>query len=102
MRPTLRDLLVGGVLCLLSLVAGASALVLAEFGAPVWVFALLLVWLLTLGLPTLVAVLLLAGFWPGPSFQTYLVAAALLALFLQFGAVSAIRRGLAPRRVSER
>ncbi len=83
-----------GFLCLLSLTAGAAALLLAEFGAPVWVFVVLFAWLLTLGLPTLVAVLLLAWFWQGPSFQAYLLSAVLLAFFFQLGAVLGIRRGI--------
>lgn len=87
-----RDVLVAGLLWLLSLIAGAVALVLAEFGAPVWVFVVLLAWLLTLGLPTLAAVLLLSRFWPGPSFQAYVLSAALLAFLFQLGAVSGIRR----------
>ncbi len=38
---------------LASLAAVASALVLADFGAPTWIFVLLFSWLLTVGLPTL-------------------------------------------------
>ena len=102
MKPVRRDLLIAGVVCLLSLVAGAGALVLAEFGAPVWVFVLLLGWLVTLGLPTLAAVLLLATFWRGPSFEAFLIVAVLLALIFQFGAVLTIRHGLALRRMSGR
>jgi hypothetical protein len=68
----------------------------------VWVFVVLLAWLLTVGLPTLAAVLLLARFWPGPSFPAYLLSAALLALFFQFGAVLGIRRGITRRRRSAR
>ncbi len=78
------------LLCLLSLLAGAIALVLAEFGAPVWVFVLLLGWLVTVGLPTLSAVLLLVRVWEGPSFQAFLVLAAVLALVFQFAAVSLV------------
>ena len=81
---------------------GAGALVLAEFGGPVWVFAVLLAWLLTFGLPTLVAVLLLAWFWPGPSFQAYLLSAVLLALLFQWSAVFGFRWGITRRRISPR
>ena len=83
-----------GILCLLSLTTGAAALLLAEFGAPVWVFVVLFAWLLTLGLPTLVGVLLLAQFWQGPSFQAYLLSAILLAFFFQLTTVSGIRWGI--------
>jgi hypothetical protein len=51
------------VATLLSLVAAVGALVLADFGAPWWVFALLLAWLLTIGLPTTLALLLTASLW---------------------------------------
>ena len=88
--PTLHVVLLAGVISLLSLAAGATALVLAEFGAPEWVFVLLLGWLLIPGLPTLAAVLLLASFWPGPSFSAYLVVATILGFFFQFAAVWAI------------
>lgn len=89
-----KNLLVAGGLSLLSLLAGATALILAEFGAPAYIFVLLLAWLLTLGLPTLAAVLLLARFWPGPSLGMFVVVAAVLAFGLQFAAVWVVRHGL--------
>lgn len=67
---------------------------LAEFGAPAWVFVVLFAWLLSVGLPTLAAVLVLAGFWPGPSFGAYLVSVVILAFCLQLGAFWGIRRGI--------
>ncbi len=88
------------LLCLLSLLAGAIALVLAEFGAPVWVFVLLLGWLVTVGLPTLSAVLLLVRFWEGPSLQAFLVSAAALAFLFQFAVVLVLWWGI--RRVRSR
>ena len=90
----LKDLLWAGP-------SGASALLLAEFGAPAWVFVILLVWLLTLGLPTLVAILMLAQFWQGPSFPVYLLCAVVLAFLLQLGSVSGIRLGIR-REISRR
>jgi hypothetical protein len=48
---------------LVSLLAAAGAVVLADFGAPWWVFALLFAWLLTIGLPTTLALLLTASLW---------------------------------------
>ena len=89
-----RSLLVAVPLWLVSLIAGAAAIVLADFGAPSWVFVLLLAWLLTLGLPTVCAVLLLARYWPGPSFQTFLVSAALVALVSQWTAVWLVQQGI--------
>ena len=97
-----RDVLLGGVLCLLSLAAGMGALILAEFGAPVWVFVVLLAWLLTFGLPTLSAVVLLTRFWPGPSLQAYLLTAVLLALLFQCGAVLGTRFAITRWRMSAR
>jgi len=51
------------VATVVSLVAATGAVVLADFGAPWWVFALLLAWLLTIGLPTTLALLLTASLW---------------------------------------
>jgi hypothetical protein len=101
MKPSklFRSALLAGLLSLLSLVAGAAALVLAEFGAPVWIFVILFAWLLLPGLPTLAAVLLLARFWPGPSFSGFLLATIVAAFFLQFGAVWGMRSAFAKRRL---
>jgi len=68
----------------------------------VWVFVILLAWLVTVGLPTLVPVLLLARFWPGPSFQAFVISAVVLAMFFQWSAVVGIRWGLSKRRVATR
>jgi len=89
-----------------SLVAGASALVLADFGGPPWVFLALGLWLFTVGLPTLAGTLLVAyltGVLPsgglplGPAL--FLIAAA--SLVLQSLAFFAASRLLA-RRFGER
>lgn len=85
----------------LSLGAGATAIVAAEFGAPVWVFLLLLGWLLTAGLPTLFAVLALARVWSGPSFVAFLATAALLALACQHAALAGLRRVHKRRRARQ-
>ncbi len=55
--------LTGTVLALVSLLVGVTTLVAADFGAPGWVFAPLVMWLATLGLPTTLMVLLLAAVW---------------------------------------
>lgn len=86
-----KTLLVALLLWLLSLIAGAAALFLAEFGVPAWVFVLLLGWLLTFGLPTLSGVLFLVRFWDGPSFQAFLALAVLLGFVFQLAAVSLVR-----------
>ena len=96
----MRTLLTAALLSVLSLIAGAAALILAEFGAPVWLLAGLVTWLVTIGLPTLVSVLLLARFWPGPSFQTFVLSAIVLACLFQFAALAGLRWILARRRRS--
>src|SRR5881392_2803736 len=50
----------GFVLNAASLAAGASTIILADFGAPLWKFVLCWGWLLTGGLPTTVATALTA------------------------------------------
>jgi hypothetical protein len=87
-----KTLLLGCLLWLLSLASGVAALLCAEFGAPRTLLVPLLVWLCTVGLPTLSAVLLVVRLWRGPSFEVFLVCAAGLALVAQVGAVWAIRR----------
>ena len=54
---------VGTVLAVISIVAGAAALVAADFGYSGWVFVPLLLWLATIGLPSTTAVLVTASFW---------------------------------------
>lgn len=48
---------------LTSLVAGASAFVMADFGCSLWWFAPLFLWCGTVGLPTTLAALLVAAGW---------------------------------------
>jgi len=43
--------------------SGAGILILGDFGAPWWVFGVLLLWPATLGLPSTLAVILLASLW---------------------------------------
>ena len=93
-----RDGLLAICLCLLSLLAGSGALLLAEFGAPRWVFAILFGFLLTAGSPTLGAVLVAARVWRGPSFLSFLVSAAVFAFLCQFAAVIGIRLALDARK----
>jgi hypothetical protein len=86
-----------------SLAAGASALVLADFGGPPWVFILLGLWLLTAGLPALAGTLLVASFTQGlPVVGTLplgpaVAAMALASLGLQASACVAAGRLLARR-----
>jgi hypothetical protein len=53
----------GALLSLATLLIGATALILADFGQPMWVFVPLLAWLATVGLPTSIAVIILASSW---------------------------------------
>ena len=48
---------------LVTLTAGASAIIMADFGQPLWIFILLFLWLGTIGLPTTLGVLLVAACW---------------------------------------
>lgn len=93
-RQFLRSVLWTALLWLASLAVGVSALILAEFGAPVWVFVLVFAWLLSLGLPTLLGVLLVTRFWQGPSFALFIVSSAAAAFFLQWLAVQATQRAI--------
>ena len=91
MQFRLSRLLIGVILFSLVLGFGLRAGTLGVVIGIVHVFVVLLFWLATVGLPTAAAVVLLAWLWVGPSFQAYLLAAALLALFFQLGAVLGAR-----------
>lgn len=74
---------------LTSIVLSAFVLVLADFGAPAWVFILCGLWLCSLGLPTTVSILVLGGVWgrvPGmgtPPLAVFTVCVLVLSLFAQ-------------------
>lgn len=84
--------------------AGAGALLAAEFGAPVIVVVPLLGWLLTIGLPTTLAVLLTASVWgvvPGlRGLGSFLIVAALASW--GFEALFFVQLGRFLRRVVSR
>ncbi len=84
----------GIAFALCSLIAGATALEAADFGASGWAFAPLLLWLATVGLPTTVAVLLLATVWgtfePLFGFWAFCLVAAIVAAKLQVLAIRAL------------
>jgi hypothetical protein len=75
-----------------TLVAGAAIVVLADFGAPWWAFGCLLLWPATVGLPSSLAVVLVATLWgrlPGAyGLGGFVVVSALLAWLLQWAAVN--------------
>ena len=80
----------------ITLVAGATVVILADFGAPGWVFGALLLWLATVGLPSTLAVLLLASLWGrtpwAAGFPGFVIVAALLAWLFQWSALVAWTR----------
>jgi len=58
-HPRIRD----GVFSLITLLVGGGALLGADHGMPVWLQIPIYLWLVTVGLPTTLTVLLLAAFW---------------------------------------
>jgi len=91
-HPTATGLL----LALVSLGLGVTALLAADFGAPPWLFALLLLWLGTLGLPTTLAVLVTASCWgrcsPCYGLGPFLFLASTFAILAQVSACRALAR----------
>ena len=77
---------------LVTLVLGAIALVSADFGVSAWVFVLLFTWLLTIGLPTTLAVVTVASFWSGGGLGPFLGVAAGVSLLFQTAGVYGTRR----------
>ena len=92
MKGWLGNAVWAGALTLIALAAGGTALIFAEFGGPVWLLVALLVPLVTVGAPSLAAVLLLAAVWPGPSLRGFVVVAAVVAFCFQLAAVVMWRR----------
>lgn len=91
------------VITVITLVTGAAVVVLADFGAPVWVFAALLLWPATVGLPSTLAVLLLASLWGHfplvSGLPRFVAVSALLAWLFQWAAVMAWNRWRRRREV---
>ncbi len=84
----------GAVLALFTFVVGATAIEAADFGAPAWFFVPLLLWLVTIGLPSTVAVWLLAAVWgltaPLYGFFPFFTIAMLAAVSLQVLSIKAV------------
>lgn len=79
-----RPLVSATILAVMTLAAGGGAIIMADFGKPIWLFAPLLLWLGTIGLPATLGVLLVASCW-GRSplltgFVPFAVCAALVAI----------------------
>ncbi len=85
------------MLSAITLVTGGTVVVLADFGAPVWVFCLLLLCPATVGLPSTLAVLLLASVWGRTPLASgllgFVVASGALAWLFQWAAVTTWNRG---------
>ena len=87
----------GTGLAFVSLSTGIAALLAADFGQSIWVFAPLLLWLVTLGLPSTLAVLATASCWsttflPFYGLGPFTLVATCLAVVSQIGAVHAFNR----------
>ena len=63
------------------------ALTLANFGAPSWVFLLLFAWMLTVGLPTSLAIVVTVSSWSGGSPESFIATVAIAALTVQLVAL---------------
>lgn len=92
MKTWLLDAGIAVGLTAMALATGAAALIFAEFGGPVWLLVALLVPLVTVGAPSLAAVLLLAAVWPGPSLRAFMMVAVVVAFCFQYAAVVVWRR----------
>lgn len=82
-------------LTLVTLLAGAAAVVLADFGAPLWWFLPLFAWLASVGLPATAGVLLVVSCWGTAGltgFHSFAFLAAANALVFQTAAVWLVAR----------
>ncbi len=86
-----RTLLLSVVWWLVSWVVIAMALSLASFGAPSPIFLLLFGWLLTVGLPTSLATVLVVNLWQGTSIEVFRVVVASVTLVFQFLCLSMVK-----------
>ncbi len=75
-----------------SLVVSATAMSLAFFGAPLPIFLLLFGWLLTVGLPTSLAIVLVMSLWQGAPLEIFLLVVASVALIFNFLCLSMVRQ----------
>ena len=91
---------------LISLVVAVFTLALADFGGPSWIFILCGLWLGSLGLPTTLSLLALAGIWgriPGvetPPLSAFAVSVATLSLVAQTISFHVVIRFFSLRRKS--
>ncbi len=67
-----------------SLIVSATAMSLAFFGAPLPIFLFLFGWLLTVGLPTSLAIVLVTSLWQSASLEIFLLVVTSVALIFNF------------------
>jgi hypothetical protein len=87
-----KTLLLSVPLWLVTLVLGVAAVISADFGVSAWVFVLLFAWLLSIGLPTTLAVVTVASFWSGGGLGPFLGVAAGVSVLSQTVGVYGIRK----------
>ncbi len=75
-----------------SLIVSATAMSLAFFGAPLRIFLFLFGWLLTVGLPSSLAIVLVMSLWQGSSLEIFLLVVASVALIFHFLCLSIVRQ----------
>jgi len=79
-----------------SLVVSATAMSLAFFGAPLPIFLFLFGWLLTVGLPSSLAIVLVMSLWQGAPLEIFLLVVASVALIFHFLCLSIVRQMTVP------
>ena len=87
-----RTLLLSVVWWLVSWVVTVTALSLASLGAPSPILLLLFGWLLTVGLPNSLAIVLVMNLWQGNSIEVFLVVVASVTLVFQFLCLSMVQQ----------
>jgi len=87
-----RTFLLAVSLWVVSLVVSATAMSLAFFGAPLPIFLFLFGWLLTIGVPTSLAIVLVMSLWQGASLEIFLLVVASVALIFHFLCLSIVRQ----------
>ena len=91
-----RTFLLAVLCCLVSLAVVVIALNLAVWGAPLPIFLFLLGWLLTVGLPTSLSVVLVMSFWRGGSVEMFSLVVVSLALVLTLACLVLLRQIVMP------
>ena len=75
-----------------SLGVSATAMSLAVLGAPLPIFLFLFGWLLTVGLPTSLAIVLVTSLWQSASLEIFLLVVTSVALIFHFLCLSIVRQ----------